>query len=420
MDYHDDLGPATSAPFRALKPGDNPNKLNRHTRKGPRPRTKNSSEPPKHRFEHAWVDPLPNVPPIDALDMAEIPESIPAATVELDPLLPRHFAKPHCDLILSAAQNSHLTAQQALRVSNKLDALSHFKSARQLYSAMTDPEKSMCQPLKCVYYDSSEIPKHMAAAISMIGNFDSRIGRVEIANAPTLFRRWILQGLSSDPDIPKTYPNALSSVWRDKDGKLLVNRLAQRELDELATVDYVIQEQHLSLAPLRRAPSPEAYYTWIPDHHPNAEALRDLTALISQSEDDWIANAPLLHGRDFTRALRLLGLSLCSVSDSRMRDMFTDAMYDYIAGCEVHMRLFFNLGPAPQGSRGFAAQLVKSENNMAQYNLPLSDADRALGFLYGPCKSFTLNPSFVAFSRTRKKDGTAEFASRDATHFISG
>jgi len=415
-----DLGEALLPVKGKFKPGDNPNKLNRMSRKGPRPRTQNSTVPPKPKLSHTWVDPLPDVPAIDALDMEEIVDTIPAAIVELEPTLPKTIVASHCNFVATAAQNTHLTANQAQRVSDKLDALVHYKSARQLYSAMTDPDKSLCQPLKCVYYDSAEIPCHLSAAISMIGNFDSRIGRVEVAHAPTLFRRWIAQGLTIDPDSSYHVDDPLSSVWRDADGKRLVDELAEEAITDLATVDFVRDEVHSSLAPLARAPDPETYFKWIPPDHPHVERLKDLTALIMQDGNDWKLGRPLPHGRNASTAVGHLGLHINSVTDSILRDRFTNAMHDYIAGSLVHMRTLFNLGPAPQGSRGFAAQLVSSHENRASYQMPLSDADRAIGFLYSPCAKFKMNPSFVAYSRRRKSDCVADFASRDGAKFLSG
>jgi hypothetical protein len=403
-----------------FKPGDNPNKLNRKSRIGPRPRTQNSPSPPKPRLAHSWVDPLPDVPPIDALDMEEVVDTIPAATVELEPKLPQTIAASHCNFVITAAQNTHLTASQAQRVSDKLDALVHYKSARQLYSAMQDPDKSLCQPLKCVYYDTAEIPKHLSAAISIIGNFDSRIGRVEVAHAPTLFRRWISRGLTVDPDADYSDDDPLSAVWRDRDGKRLVDELAEERINELATVDFVRNGVHSSLAPITRAPNPGEYFTWIPDDHPHSEVIKDLTSLIELGDVGWMSGAPLPHGRNSSTAVGHLGLHINGVTDSILRDRFTSAMHDYIAGSLVHMRTLFTLGPAPQGSRGFAAQLVSSSENRASYQLPLSDADRAIGFLYSPCAKFKMNPSFIAYSRTRKSDSVADFAARDGTRFTSG
>lgn len=414
-----DLGPALPVKGK-LQPGDNPNKLNRKTRLGPRPRTKNSPVPEKPRLNHCWVDPLPDVPPIDALDMEEIPDSIPAATVELEPTLPQTIAESHCAFVVTAAQNTDLTATQALRVSNKLNAITHYKCARQLYSAMTEPDKSICQPLKAVYYDTAEIPLHLGAAISIIGNFDSKIGRVEVLNAPTLFRRWILQGLCVDPDVSLREEHPLSAVWRDLDGKKMIDRLAIERINDRATVDFIRNDVHTSFAPIHRAPDHRTYFDWIPDDHPHSEELRDLTALVMQSKEQWLSNQPLEHGRDSNAAVRRLGLHFSDATDSILREHFTSAMHDHIAGTQVHFKILFKLGPAPQGSRGFGAQLVKSTDNQARYQLPLSDADRAIGFLYSPCANFTINPSFVAYSRRRRTDGTADFAARDGSHFTSG
>jgi hypothetical protein len=351
--------------------------------------------------------------------MEEIPTSIPAATVELEPTLPQTIAESHCAFVVTAAQNTDLTAAQAMRVSSKLSAITHFKCARQLYSAMTEPDKSNCQPLKAIYYDTAEVPVHIGAAISIIGNFDSKIGRVEISHAPTLFRRWILKGLCIDPDVRVNDEDPLQAIWRDPDGKKLIDKLATNRINELATVDFIRNDVHTSFAPLFRAPDPQTYFEWIPDDHPHSLVLRDLTALVMQDRSQWLSGAPLEHGRDSHAAVRHLGLHFNGMTDSMLREHFTSAMHDHIAGTLVHFRILFKLGPAPQGSRGFAAQLVSSKENQATYQLPLSDADRAIGFLYSPCSKFEMNPSFIAYSRRRRTDGTADFAARDGSHFTS-
>ncbi|KAI7870415.1 hypothetical protein BDF14DRAFT_1774035 [Spinellus fusiger] len=147
------------------------------------------------------------------------------------------FSNDFKALVTFTIQNTTISDSTAL----KLEALCFYKSARQLYHIMTDSEKLDVYRLEPTILDTTEIPSHMAAAISMIGHIDNRIGRVAITDIQLFFKRWLCAGLEVDPDVEhvppktknyfdtstdvKTYlvSDFLHMIWRDYLGKQVLD-----------------------------------------------------------------------------------------------------------------------------------------------------------------------------------------------------
>jgi hypothetical protein len=165
----DNSSEGVTTPKLSQIPGNSPNKMNMNKRKGAKPRTQNQPRGTKQPMDYSWADPIQGIPPIDPLDLTPSQVNIPAATIELQPDLPSQISAPFSSVFESLGLRTIQSAQSVEDGSTKLESLSYYKSARQLYASMTDTDKSKCQPLKAIFYDTTNIPVHMAAAISMIG-----------------------------------------------------------------------------------------------------------------------------------------------------------------------------------------------------------------------------------------------------------
>jgi len=410
-----DTGPSVDRNKPKLKPGDNPNKLNAQRRKI-RPKVTNSEKSSSpYELQYAWADPAQGAIPDTEISLEPHLEEFPSGEIELDEDLPATIAKPFCDTFKTLGDRTVLDEARLENCQDSLMALSYYKSAKQLFSTMLDPDKSVCQPLKSVFYDTTPIPEHMGAAISMIGNFDSKVGPIHIKNAPTLFKRWVVSGLHYDPGAPE-YEGELppSLVWRDRDGKKLLDSAAYRYIEEnrpswSPTGDYDIQ------VPLLK---PGMDVTrWIQRIHPdtpNCENLRNVASIIRQPEKHWIRGDPLI-GCEYTQALDSLGLEIATgIYDvGFIRQAFESAMADYYVAAKPHIEALLKTGPSPASNRGYGAQIVKSNGLTARYNMPLSDSDVALGFLFSPCKNFEYSPKIIAYNKRDQSVSKSKFASAD-------
>jgi len=366
-----------------------------------------------------WIDPLPVVDP-KPIDLEEIIESTPAGYVELDPELPGHIAKPFCDLVHSVHQRTNLPEEDIEYCTEKLRAQSYFKACRQLYSAMSDSQKSKLQPLKSVFYDSTYIPTHMGAALAMIGNFDSKLGTVEVKHGNVLFKRWMTKGLIIDPDssINDTTvvdPNAL--IWKDAASKDLVDEAIDKKLEEYHNSDtFTVSVAGANVtAGVPRIRIHQTSFNQISPVYPHADEMRALLALRLQSTRAYIAGLPLTGGYQMQDALDALGLEMApaALSDVNIREEFEDCCATYAVKAKSHIDAVLYVGESPAGNRGFAAQIIGSEGNQARYTMPVSDADRHIGFMFSPATSFELNPRFVAYARRRRDVMAASFAKKD-------
>jgi len=401
------------------QPGSNPNKDNAKRRLNNRPRTKNSSSPPK-ATETRWIDPLPHVNPINA-DLTQNVVSLPSGEFEIDFDLPRRIAQPFADAFRSVSQRTIENIEVVTRASTKIEALGFYKAAKQLYSTMTDPEKGINQPLKIVYYDSSQVPTSMAAALSMIGHLDTKFGKFYLRNASTLFKRWIVNGLYIDPDsdLPDDIP-ASAMVWNDHDGYNLIRRLVLNRVNDLRQNVYNII---IGEVPLRYSIPAFTDTTDVVDYYNNilpdrefTEELRDLVSLYTLTRTNWVTgNAAFPNGRDQVAALARIGLVIApeTHADRNLRSEFEVCMASYMTSDSMHVSGLFNMTDSPSGQNGFAAQLVQATNNQASTTLPISDNDMSFGFAFNPLSDFSFSPRIVAYSKTSQEQAAAAIAQRD-------
>lgn len=415
------------------QPGDNPNRRNAQFRQSVRPKTKNGAPKSQSRMQLSWIDPLPQVDVSMPLGIEPNPEVFPAGEIDLDFYLPTNISQPFADLIESVGDRISLDDDVKADVASSVKALGYFKSARQLYSTMLDHEKSFNQPLKAVYYDETPIPVHMAGAISIIGHMDTKVGKVVIRNASTLFKRWIAHGLQTAPgsgyELPihsgrgkNSEPEAEMLVWPEEDGRLLAHRLARERINELTNQRYSLfvgDDEHVVSYPKLTDQTLQDYYLGIMDQVPDADQLKDLVSLLIMNKDDW-KNGHIANNRDLTVALS--HVFLLRAPDRylapAMRVAFEEWMASYTVDTKPRVEAILKTAPPPAGSTGFGAQTVTSEGTVARWQFPLADPDVNIGFLFSPMKYFSLSPHLVGYSKRQKSVAAAGFAQQDGKAFV--
>jgi hypothetical protein len=333
-------------------PGDNPNKRSASRRKMNRPKVKNqpaNSSPQQDTVK--WYDPTPVVDPLPAVLEQNI-ETVPSGEIELNLELPSFIADPFAKAATSVLSRTDLDPAQILNVSEKIEAVAYYKACRQLYSTLTDPQKSCLQPLKAVFYDTSKIPNHMSAALSMIGNMDTKLGLVEIRDAPVLFRRWLISGLNIDPDVPAFDGSVLPSslVFRDSYSKKLIDRLATNRLKILHDKQFTVKIGNDDVNVSQVMPTiNDAGYNSISNIYPDADEMRDLVAITQMTTRDFVKSKAVPHRRVLDDALSHLGLRIVPVgyTDPDLRVAFEEAMESYLTNELIHIQSVFNVGEPP-------------------------------------------------------------------------
>jgi len=420
-----------------LVPGDNPNKRNAQPRKSARPKTKNNAPKSQAKMALGWIDPLPIVDTSEALGIEHNAELFPAGEIELNFNLPTHIAQPFSDLVESVGDRIMLDDEAKKQCSDSINALSYFKCSRQLYSTMLDHEKSLNQPLKAVYYDETPIPTHMGGAISIVGHMDTKVGKVVVKNASTLFKRWICKGLQLAPDTEYDEPSYEGKgsarrhngepepeklVWPEEDGRKLAHELARQQINNLTDQRYEITvgNRPLTVSMPKLTDQPlDQYYSSINDLVPDKDQIKDLTSVLQMSKDDW-KHGTISNGRNITDALAHIELVRApdKYLSPQLRVAFEEWMASYTVGTKTRIEAIFNTGPPPAGSTGYAAQTVSSSGTVARWQFPLSDADVNIGFLFSPMKNFTLAPRIVGYSKRQQDSAAAMFAQLDGKSFV--
>jgi hypothetical protein len=411
----EDLGTSDEKP-KPFAPGDNPNKANALRRKI-RPKVKNcekSSSPYELKF--AWADPSMGALPDIEVALEPHLESLPSGYIDLDEELPSTISQSFCDSFITLGERTLIEEKTLQSYSNNLHALCYYKAAKQLYSTMLDTDKSVCQPLKAVYYDTTPIPIHMGMALSIIGNFDSKIGPVHVRHAPTLFKRWICKGLYIDPNVSeyKELPPG-NLVWKDRDGKSIADELALDYIEnnrETWTPDGTTFD--IQVPPIRSDTNVQRWIERLHPSTPNYDKLVTVAQILLCTEKQWI-KGDIFQDNNLDGALNLLKLTIAreQYEIGTIRFNFESAMQDYYASAKPHIEALFKTGPSVAGDKGTAAQIVKSSGVQARYSIPISDSDAALGFLYSPGINFEFNPKIVAYNRRDQSVSRMKFANAD-------
>jgi len=399
--------PHSEAPVR---PGDNPNKLNAK-RRGTRPKTKNSPSGTNNQMRLNWIDPLPVVDTITPIGIEPNVDAIPAGEIDLDFFLPETISQPFADTVHSVADRLTLDDDQKEEITSHILALGYFKAARQLYSTMLDHEKTACQPLKSVYYDETPIPVHMAGALGIIGHIETKVGQVMIRDAPVLFRRWIVAGLQK-VDHFEDLASAENLVWSDSASLECVQRKARETINQLVERTY---EVHIGAnvatvsMPQLTDQDLDVYFGWIHNGVPEADRLRSCVSALQVTRAQWRTGENIPHDSDRDDICQAVGVvyaeDLCP--EYVLRELFEDFCATHTTKVRAKLASLLIVGPPPAGSQGYGAQIVSAKGNQARWNMPLSDADVHLGYMFSPNQSFTLNPRLVGYS-TRKRDAAAD------------
>jgi hypothetical protein len=411
----------------SVKPGDNPNKLNAKKRTGVRPQTKNSPNGKSNQsMKMGWVDPLPVVDTIYPLGLEPNVKKVVAGEVELDIHLPEVIATPFSDTVASVADRVQISSDDVETMQAAMKSLAFFKAARQLFSTMSDYEKSYNQPLKSVFYDETPIPLHMAGALGMIGNIQTKVGEVQIRDISLLFKRWIAMGLKESSRDFTSYPGLNGQpnkfVWLTRDGHEAAKRRAREKIDELVKATYTVDHNGTTYTvsmPQLTDQDLATYYGQINNDVPHADELRALVAGLEASFHDF-RDDTLPHGQN--RFDFLAGVDMVEAPDSysieNLRENFENWNSEYITQVKWRIESVFKVGPPPAGDQGFGAQTVSSTDNTAEWQFPLSDADVNIGFLFSPCKSFNLSPRLIGYSQRKREVAQAKFAYADGKAFV--
>lgn len=365
-----------------------------------------------------WIDPLPQVDAIHPLGLEPNIDSIPAGEIELDFSLPTTIARPFMDTVEATADRLYLDEDQKDQIKTNLHAQSYFKAARQLYSTMQDHEKAANQPLKAIYYDEEPLPLHMCGALGIIGHMDTKVGQVLIRDAGVLYKRWILKGIKTFDD--KIAPNvpAAEAIWNDRESFRSIQRSARERIADIVKETYTLDvdgTQHTVSMPQLQEQDLATYYGQITNQVPQADNLRSCVSALQMTYRQWETgnDIPNNHGRgDITTALNLTYAEDIIPARS-MRELFEDFTAEHVTKIRAKVSTIFKTGPPPAGSFGYGAQTVKSNKTQATWQMPLSDADVNVGFLFSPNQSFTLNPKMIGYSRRMKETAAASFAAAD-------
>jgi len=325
----------------------------------------------------------------------------------------------------SASKRTFLDEESATSCASALKGQCHFKACKQLFSTLNAEEQSNLQPLKPVFYETTEIPKHMSAALSMIGHFDTKLGKVEVRDAPNLFRRWLLKGLLSfdcdfkdiiDNNIKKeiTMEDANNMVFRDSYGKMLLDRLATEKLKLYHDDPFTITLNGTAIpcsVPLMDAKSDINSINTI---YPNADNMTKMMKILKMSKKDFASGKD--PGDDtWDNLLGPLGLNIAPsyLTDSVLRQLFNECTRTYTTDFGIHISAILEIGAPPSGDSGFSAQTICSDGNAGTTSLPLSDSDRMMGFTYSPCTGFYINPKFKIYGQRTDTQLRSEMAKRD-------
>jgi hypothetical protein len=363
-------------------------------------------------MRYPWADPTEGVFSDDVLEFEPQIDSLPAGWITLETDLPSMIARPFCDTYAAIGSRTVMNADTIAEDERSLETLSYFKSARQLYSTMTPSNKTANQPLKPVYYDDTKIPKHMGAAISMIGNFDSKLGEIRVKNESTLFKRWIAKGIAVFEQIQEEDP--FSYIWPDADGYDIVRE---------QTVEYFTQHRGSFNVEVNGeevpVTSPELTHDNIDtytvhDQYPNAQRLRALLAIARIAPDAWKRNDHAVRDHDAVLT-DILGIKFAppDFTVRRLRERFEDISRDLEVFSKTRLSGHMFVETPPAGTRGFPAQIAKREGNRVEAPLPLSDPDYGLGYMFSPRAKFELNPRIIAYGKRTSDRILADFSDRD-------
>lgn len=415
----------TSVDLKTLKPGDNPNKANKHRRKV-RPRVKNHQTSDPLSTLHKWAEPIECSDAVFEGELKPIQTSFPIATIEIDPCLPYTMASPYHDIYLNSRAFSGRNEQLVEAGANAIESTAFFKCAKQCYCTMDDADKSAVNKLKSVFYEGTELPSHLTAAIGMIGNFDSKLGKVKLQHPVLLFKRWVAAGIVHSPDHSATYKNinydeALTYVWRDKFSIAYIRDVIVKTINANRRTFQVGEGNQAAdvTSPEFDTDQPLRWANRLHQNEPNRQRWQAYARIFAVSDRNWSnPNFVIAHltPQQTVNALRELDLELApdGFTDIEMSDEFNDIMRKFQTKYMTSVKQIFNTSPNSASNMGFPAQFVASSGNMAHYKIPLSDADIGLGFMFNPCKSFTISSDIQAVSKDSSGLRRSQFASLDS------
>jgi len=415
-----------------VQPGDNPNRRNAN-RRTVRPKVRNQVTPISEEGSLRWVEPLENPVPVNDLVMTFQNISVPAGYIELRSTLPADIAEPFVDTYLAVGKRLGVTKTDTERIGSQLKAQSYYKAARQLYSTMDEHEKVVNQPLKSVFYDSAPIPKHMAAALSMIGHIDTKLGKVNVRNPTLLFKRWIAMGLQADGTVEThmiSGPDgeAQTFVWNDPDSLDYIQRVAREKIEVLTDQTFEINDDtgnsHTVSFPKLRSQPLDRYHDMLRPNVPDQADISALISLLQMTSDDW-KHQRIKRVANVNDALGKLGLHYPNqdlYGEDALKEAFHNASLVYTTKARPYLEALMYMTTPPQGGTGYAAQLVSETDDKSQvsatWQMPISDSDARLGFTFTPCQSFVVSPHILAYSHKSRKHVAAALAHADGKSIV--
>lgn len=240
--------------------------------------------------------------------------TVTAGSVKLRHDLQSSISEPFCGLVENVPDWINLLAEKLGYFVEKFGAQSYCKASRQLYSCMTDPEKSLLQPLKSVIHETSYVPIYMANALSIIGNFELKLGPIEVKDLVVRFRLWNVKNLSIDPEIENfDIGDTVSQyVWLNHFSNILIDEVANLKFKEYCNND-TFQVDINTITPtfgVPLIPGTAPGYNAISDLFPNATIIRALVAILVKRTASYIGGDPLCEDANIVDSLHAADLLL--------------------------------------------------------------------------------------------------------------
>lgn len=205
-------------------------------------RPKLSSQPrkePKIEFSTKWAEPIPNPPRVNFERFHSVKTST-YGFIDLEESLPLTISQFIAHSIRGLIRRTSFTNDNVNKISSYFKAIVLFKAAKQLYTTMTDAEKSQVQPLTGVVYEQSLVPLSVASALSMIGHFDCEFGRVYVRNAAYLFKRWIYNANYLAGKTINSRNTTAKSIWNDFASLKHLQDISRDFLDDMLKVPVTV------------------------------------------------------------------------------------------------------------------------------------------------------------------------------------
>lgn len=376
------------------QPGDNPNKF-RSKRKNKRPNFPVEPITPSSSSEDyfKWCDPLPEPVPFSISELMDLTEEV-VASVDLDPKYPYSITKDFNE-ITNQMSSSMDVRQRYDQLGNHLFCQSYMKCAKKVFCSADNTLKTHFQNLKAVNYDDTPVIKEIGAAISILGNFSTKLGRVEINTPYHNFVRWVTTGCALFEELNCT-PERRLEIIESYANKFYTNLPDFNEAWKSATTARLHSMLRVNML------IPNTSFTMTtspkqPDENLDQYDLRTPPWVQDRGELITLQTIEEQTRRPFPQSVVQTLSSIHPLADlttfdsNSLKNRFVRWQESYLKIYKLY-EFFWETVASPAGDRGYSAQLVSRtslEGSLA--HLPVSHADRSLGHLFSPALNVNVN-----------------------------